>query len=155
MSGRYGSLVFLRLQAELDRLFKEALDQQQDDLQIAAWQPAIDVVETNSSIIILIEAPGCEAGDITLEVKGPLLHVSGVRTASPQPEVRYLRLERSQGRFAREIQLLWPVNTHEGTAVLADGLLRIEFPKIQDKRHAPRRLAVHEPTTPDGSVEKS
>ena len=52
MAGRYGSVVFLRLQAELDRLFKEALELQQDDVQSASWQPAIDVIETATSIII-------------------------------------------------------------------------------------------------------
>jgi HSP20 family protein len=155
MGSRYSSPVFLRLQAELDRLFKEALDQSHEDLQSGGWQPAIDVVETASSIVILIEAPGCDGGDITLEVKGPLLHVSGVRMATPQPEVKFLRLERSHGRFTREIQVLWPVNTHAGTAVLTDGLLRIEFPKIEDKRHTPRRLEVRETTALDGSVETS
>jgi HSP20 family protein len=155
MAGRYGSVVFLRLQAELDRLFKEALELHQGDVQNAAWQPAIDVIETPSSIVILVESPGCGAADIKLEVKGPLLHISGTRSAPHQPQVKYLRLERSQGRFVREVQLLWPVNTHAGTAVLADGLLKIEFPKIEDKRHAPRLLDVQEPPPATGGVRRN
>jgi HSP20 family protein len=152
MAGRYGTAVFLRLQAELDRLFQEALEVGQEDVQVNSWQPAIDIVETVSTIVILVESPGCSAADLKVEVKGPLLRVTGCAVAPSFSEVKYLRLERSQGRFMREIQLLWPVNSHAGSAVLAGGLLTIEFPKIADKRHAGRQLVVKEVPAKAGSV---
>ncbi len=53
-------------------------------------------------------------------------------------------MERGHGRFAREIHLFSPVNTHHGTARLDDGLLTLEFPKIQDKRQEARVLHIEE-----------
>ena len=63
------------------------------------------------------------------------------------PEARRLKfhcLERGHGRFSREIHLFSPVNTHKGRARLADGLLTLEFPKIEDKRQEARLLHIEE-----------
>ena len=146
MTGRYASLYLLsRFQAELDRLLQEAMCLPDGDIQAGEWQPAIDIVETAGSILILVELAGFSAADLTVEVRGQLLMLSGVKSSSP-PEAmtKYHCMERSQGRFGREIQLLWPVNSHLGTARLAEGVLTIEFPKIKDKRQAARRLRVEE-----------
>ena len=40
--------------------------------------------------------------------------------------------------------MLSPVNTHKGKARLADGLLTLEFPKIEDKRQEARVLHIEE-----------
>jgi HSP20 family protein len=154
MAGRYSSLFFLsRFQAELDRLFKEALELDAGEVPVGGWQPAVDIVETAGSILILIELPGCSAADLKLEVKGPLLLLSGSRSMPrAESEVKFLRTERSPGRFSRELQLFWPVNSHKGTAKLADGLLTIEFPKIQDKRQAARTLHVEEQPDPSAAA---
>ncbi len=43
---------------------------------------------------------------------------------------------------SREIHVLSPVNTHKGTARLSEGLLTLEFPKIEDKRQEARLLHI-------------
>ena len=146
MSGRYASLYLLsRFQVELDRLLQEAMGLPEDEIKAGVWQPAVDIVDTGKSILILVEVPGFSAADLTVEVKGQLLVLSGLKPKpAPGEDIKFHCLERSQGRFGREIQLFWPVNSHRGTARLAEGLLIIEFPKIADKRQAARRLEVEE-----------
>ncbi len=146
MTGRYASLYLLsRFQAELDRLLQEARGLPESEAEVGEWQPAVDIVETGASILILVEVPGFLAVDLTVEVKGQLLVLSGLKPKpAPGENIKFHCLERSQGRFGREIQLFWPVNSHRGTARLAEGLLTIEFPKIDDKRQAARRLPVDE-----------
>jgi HSP20 family protein len=146
MTGRYASLYLLsRFQAELDRLLQEAVGLPESELEVGEWQPAVDIVETGASILILVEVPGFSAADLAVEVKGQLLVLSGIKPKpAPGEDIKFHCLERSQGRFGREIQLFWPVNSHRGTARLAEGLLTIEFPKISDKRQAARRLEVEE-----------
>jgi HSP20 family molecular chaperone IbpA len=150
MSGRYASIYLLsRFQTELDRLLQEAMGLPDGDIKVGEWQPAIDIVETATAVLILVELPGCAAADLTVEVKGPRLVLSGVKpTAVPGGRIKFHCMERSQGRFEREIQLLWPVNSHLGTARLTEGLLAIEFPKIQDQRQTACRLPVVEVTEP-------
>lgn len=145
MAAKYAALHMIsRFQAELDRLFHEAQQLREGDLPAADWHPAIDIVETPASVLVLAEFPGFAPEDIRIEVRGPLLTLSGTKPATPTSgaTVKFQRLERGQGRFTRDIHLLSPVNTHKGSALLRHGLLTIEFPKIQDKRQEARVLAV-------------
>jgi HSP20 family protein len=147
MAARFESLFLIsRFQAELDRLFQEAMQIGETDVPLGEWQPAIDVVETATAIQILAEVPGFPAADLRVEVRGTRVVISGTKS-TPLPEAQRIRfhcLERGHGRFTREIHVLSPVNTHQGTAHLRDGLLTLNFPKIQDKRQEARVLAIEE-----------
>jgi HSP20 family protein len=153
MTGRDASLYLLsRFQAELDRLLQEAMGLPDSDVRVGEWQPSVDIVDLGPSILILVELPGCAASDLTVEVKGPLLVVSGVKPAPAGGDgLKFHCLERSQGRFSREMQLFWPVNSHLGTARLAGGVLSIEFPKIEDKRQAALRLPIQDLASAEGA----
>lgn len=146
MAARFESLFLIsRFQAELDRLFQEAMQIGDADLPLGEWQPSLDVVETAEAIQILAEVPGFQAADLKIEVRGTRVRISGTKSTPPPPEaqrVRFHCLERGHGRFQREIHVLSPVNTHKGTARLQDGLLILEFPKIQDKRQEARVLHI-------------
>ena len=147
MAARYESLFLIsRFQAELDRLFQEAMQIGETDPPLGEWQPPIDVVETPAVVQILAELPGFTTADLKIEVRGTRVVISGTKsTALPEArQVRFHCLERGHGRFTREIHVLSPVNTHQGTARLRDGLLILEFPKIQDKRQEARVLHILE-----------
>ena len=145
MARKYASMFLVsRFQSELDRLFQEALAVGESSLPGTEWQPVVDIVETPGAILVLAEVPGLAAADLTVEVKGTLVTLTGTKsTPLPTAErIKFQCVERGHGRFVREIQLFWPVNSHGGTARLKDGLLRIEFPKVQEKRHAAHRLQI-------------
>jgi len=148
MAAKFASLHLIsRFQAELDRLFREAVQIGDSHLPIGEWQPSIDIVETPDAVLILIEVPGFRAADLTVEVRGTRIALSGVKS-TPMPvaqRIKFHCMERGHGRFIREIQIFSPVNTHRGSARLEDGLLTIEFPKIQDKRQEARVLHIEEP----------
>ena len=153
MAARFESLfVISRFQAELDRLFQEAMQIGENDLPLGEWQPAIDVVETPAAVLILAELPGFAAADLRIEVRATRILISGTKsTALPEAQrIKFHCLERGHGRFSREIHVFSPVNTHKGTARLRDGLLTLEFPKIQEKRQEARLLHIEEgEETPD------
>lgn len=158
MGARYASLFFLsRFQAEVDRLFQEAVKLSDGTLpEGGEWHPSIDIVETQSSVMIFAEVPGLSASDLQVTVRGTLVTLSGTKS-TPRPgaqRIKFHCMERGHGRFLREIHLFSPVNTHQGTARLADGLLTVEFPKIQDKRQEARVLHIQEVEGPnEGPVE--
>ena len=148
MGGKYASsLLFAsRFQTEINRLFQEALSATEGEMPAGEWQPPVDIVETPDSVLVVIEVPGLAADDLKVEVRGMQVMLSGTKS-TPLPEgerVKFQRVERGHGRFRREIQLFWPVNSHLGTASLADGVLTLTFPKIQEQRQAARRLHIEE-----------
>jgi len=147
MAARFESLFLIsRFQAELDRLFQEAMQIGENDLPLGEWQPAIDVIETPAAVLILAELPGFAAADLRIEVRGTLILIAGTKSSTlPDAQrIKFHCLERGHGRFSREIHVFSPVNTHLGTARLADGLLTLEFPKIQDKRQEACLLHIEE-----------
>jgi HSP20 family protein len=157
MAARYPSLFFVsRFQAELDRLFQEILQLGESSAPVGEWQPSVDVVETPGAVMILAELPGVAAADLRIEVRGTQVVIIGTKS-TPLPggaqRIRFQCMERGHGRFSREIQLFQPVNTHLGTARLADGLLLIEFPKIQEKRREARVLHIEEAEDSQGEPE--
>jgi HSP20 family protein len=147
MAARFESLFMIsRFQAELDRLFHEVMQIGDNGPPLGEWQPAIDMVETPEAILILAEVPGLAAADLRIEVRGTRIIISGTKSTC-LPEARSIKfhgLERGHGRFSRELHILSPVNTHLGRARLANGLLLVEFPKIQDKRQEARVLHIEE-----------
>lgn len=149
MGSRFPSpslFIISRFQAEIDRLFQEAVQLGDTTMPVGEWQPHVDVVETPEAILILVELPGMSAADLKIEARGTLVHISGTKS-TPLPGVQRIRfhcLERGHGRFVREIQLFSPVNTHNGTARLVDGLLTLSFPKVQEKRQTARVLHIEE-----------
>jgi len=154
LGSRYPSLHFLsRFQAELDRLFKEIADDGERTLPAGDWLPPVDIIEVADTVVILVELPGIAASELRLEVKGSQVVLSGSKSTDstesasgerPAAPTRFHCLERSRGRFAREIQLTGAVNTHLGRARLADGLLTVEFPKIAEQRKSARTLPIEE-----------
>ncbi len=134
------------LQAELDRLFQETVQLLDANLGGSDWQPALDVMETPTSVVFLVEVPGLSAADLEVEVRGEVVTLKGTKITSPQVSraPRFHCLERHQGRFLRQVRLLWPVNSHHGRARLKQGLLTIEFPKVEEQRQDSRRLVVVE-----------
>jgi HSP20 family protein len=137
MGRRSASLLAVsRFQAELERLFRDAIELAGGGLDTGEWRPAVDVVDSPETITILMEVPGLRAADLEVEIEGGMVTVSGheAPTQPPSTDVHFQCVERGHGRFVRQVQLFWPINSHRGVARLADGLLTIEFPKVQEKR---------------------
>jgi HSP20 family molecular chaperone IbpA len=58
--------------------------------------------------------------------------------------ISHLCSERSYGRFSRIVPLRWTVSVREATAQLANGILLIRLPKIEDRRGTEFKLTVKE-----------
>ncbi|MEO8504610.1 MAG: Hsp20/alpha crystallin family protein [Acidobacteriota bacterium] len=144
MADRYTALLLVgRLQARLDRVFQEVSESLAGGIEVPDWQPAVDVIETADAVLLLAEIPGMSATEITIEVSGNVVVLRGEKASAALAERgHFLCVETGRGRFQREVQLLHPVNSHRGRAVLRDGVLSVEFPRIQDLREQPRTVTV-------------
>jgi len=102
------------------------------------YEPAVDVWEGESDIVVEVELPGVPADGIELRLEGGALHLSGEMPEGAEPAAAFLRIERMRGRFQRTVQL--PVDvTEPPTATVRNGVLRVRLPKAQPAR---RRVGI-------------
>jgi HSP20 family protein len=94
-----------------------------------AWEPPIDVIETDEQVLIFIALPGVAMDRVEATIEGGTLIVSGRRVLPPQLRTAVIhRLELPQGRFERRIPL--PVGLYdEITRSVDDGCLLISLRK--------------------------
>lgn len=147
---RYSGEVASQLRAELDRLFQEVLAAS-ETTQRSGWTPALDVVDTGKALVVLLEVAGLAPADLRIEVEGSVVRIKGRRrlTFPAAGRVRFHCVERQEGRFVRQLELLEPVDFRNARATLADGLLRLELPKMEERR---KRLQVIEVLEVEGSA---
>lgn len=133
----------LSLQQRMNRLFGESLSREGLDgplLISSGWIPLADAYETAEAFVVQMELPGIDEEDIEVHVDGDQLIVRGERRAEEgiRPE-RYYRMERSHGSFSRAFTLTEDVDPSRVKAQFADGLLRLELPKVAVRRSSRSR----------------
>jgi len=71
-----------------------------------AWEPPIDVLETEQEVLVLIALPGVAPDQVEAVIEDGTLVVAGRRVLPPQLRTAVIhRLELPQGRFERRIPL--------------------------------------------------
>lgn len=72
----------------------------------ASWAPAVDVIETDLAVLILVSLPGVEPDAVEAVLDDGALVVSGRRTLPPELRTAVIhRLELPMGRFERRIPI--------------------------------------------------
>lgn len=93
--------------------------------------PLIDVYETDATIVIEAEIPGMNPDTCSVTVQGDLLHIRGQKSSfSKEGAPKYLRVERRQGNFARELRLPCEMEPDTIHIHYRDGILTIHCRKI-------------------------
>lgn len=131
-------LEFVRIQTEMNKLFESLQELREPRAQPeagGAWIPNVDVCECGDLLVVEAEMPGVDPASLRVQVGNGNLILEGkkVRTGSEEP-VAVHRRDRAFGAFRRVIPLSTAVNTHRAKAILRTGLLRIEFPRVPNKR---------------------
>jgi HSP20 family protein len=98
------------------------------------WTPAVDVYETGDQYTVVAELPGLSRDQIQIQVQDGKLTLQGERAAHQAPHVRFHRVERGHGRFARAFVLPLPIDHELVRAEFDRGVLRITIPKVNQQR---------------------
>lgn len=94
-----------------------------------AWEPPVDVLETDRAVLVLVALPGVNADRVEAIIDGADLVFSGARVFPPEMQTAVIhRLELPQGRFERRVRL--PAGRYGAVRrSAADGLLVIALLK--------------------------
>jgi HSP20 family protein len=120
-----------KFQRQIDELFREVIQQPWENAETgSAWQPAIDIYETEEAYLIEADLPGVESADVQVRVDGPLLTICGTRKSSQESQhLHGIYCERASGRFCRTVLLQHPVDQARMTMECKQGIYHIRLPK--------------------------
>jgi len=129
---------FAQLQQRMTDLLSAVLDG--SPLTGAGWTPLADVTETDDAYLVEIDLPGVDRKDLTVEVAGDQLRVSG--EVVEKEKVGWLRHRtRRVGQFTYQTLLPGGIDAEHISADLADGVLSVRVPKTEAAK--PRRITVN------------
>jgi len=93
----------------------------------------VDVYEKGGEINMDFELPGLSKKDISVELDGDTLTVSGkLEKDKTIDEENYYRRERSYGEFSRSFTIPKDIKEKDITASFEKGILKITFPKTRE-----------------------
>jgi HSP20 family protein len=83
-------------------------------------------------LVVKFEVPGVDSGRLD-GVEEPLI-LRGDKRGEPTRKAKFHCMERGFGKFKRVVHITSPVNTHKASTALSDGVLKVTFPKVPNRR---------------------
>jgi HSP20 family protein len=139
---------FDRMRRQIDELFGDAWTRTGLAPQRrAGFRPRVDVYYCDTDTpkaVVKADLAGLSADDLSIEIRGRILVISGERKARDAAGRVYQQIEIESGPFEREIQLGAEVVADEARATYEDGILRVEVPLAapREGRQVPIRGSV-------------
>jgi HSP20 family molecular chaperone IbpA len=119
----------LQMLARAEQLHREAFRPGRAVSSRPAWEPPVDILETERAVLVIVALPGVNPGAVEVSLDGDELVVSGQRALPPEIRTAVIhRLELPQGLFERRVKL--PPGRYSGvTRAAADGCVIVALQK--------------------------
>ncbi len=111
------------------------------NLAVARWAPAVDIQENDDAFTLLADIPGVAPDEIEVTMDNGVLTIKGERKSEKTTEEdNYKRVERMYGLFHRRFTLPDTANAEAIEAHSENGVLKVTIPKQEVAKS--RRISV-------------
>jgi HSP20 family protein len=116
--------------ARAERLNRELFRPLAAVARLPAWEPPVDMLETEREVLVLVALPGVNPDRVEAAIDGGDLVVAGMRVLPSELRTAVIhRLELPQGRFERRVRL--PAGRYSAVRrSVADGCLLVALEKL-------------------------
>ena len=120
--------------ARAERMHRELFRPSSAPTRLPAWEPPVDILETEFEVLVLVALPGVDPNDAQAVIEDGDLVIAGTRVLPEQLlTATILRLELPQGRFYRRLRL--PAGRYAGVRrAAAAGCLIVTLQKAGPNR---------------------
>ena len=121
---------FERMRREMDELFGDVLDRGLSPRRRGGFSPAVDVYYSSDPprAVVRADLAGIDPNEVSLEIRGRELVLSGHRDPEAGEDRVYQQLEIEHGPFRRVVPLGADVDADAADARYEDGILTVELP---------------------------
>jgi len=105
------------------------------------WTPAVDVVEKDGNLHLMVSLPGLNEKDIELKIEGQVLTVRGERKSKESEGYAYHQQESFCGSFSRAFTLPDSTDLENIKAEFKNGVLIVMVPQKSEVK--PRTIKVN------------
>jgi HSP20 family protein len=134
------------IQDKMNQIFEDTFTHtrgREEGLTGGMWTPAVDIYETDASVVVKAELPGVQKDQVGVEVKDGVLTLRGERKYEKEvKEENFHRIERSYGTFQRAFSLPTTVDQENISAAMKDGVLEVTLPKKEAAKPKQINVAV-------------
>ena len=127
----------LALQERMSRLIEQTLTRtssQTDFSDGGTWSPAVDLYESDKSIILKAELPEVNQDGIQLRIRDNRITIKGKRLLKePVSQKQFHRMERAYGPFSRTFSLPVNIDPEKVKAEFKKGILKVTMLKREDE----------------------
>lgn len=96
---------------------------------------ALDMYETDDSVVVQVSVPGVNPDDVDVSVMGDTLTIKGeAKSERNVDDKNYVHRELRYGRFSRTVTLPTPVNVDKADAQFKNGVLTVTLPKAEEAK---------------------
>ena len=132
--------MFERIEKQMDDLVERLMRRPTPAAYQRAWAPRLDLYETETEYIAVVELPDIDPNEVTIEIEGDEIAFTGHRAPTSPPQgAETLQLEIPFGPFERTLTVPSPVDAKQATADFKDGMLTVRLPKLTE---GPTRIQV-------------
>ncbi len=120
--------------ARAERMHRELFRPAGTQARLPAWEPPVDILETEFEVLVLVALPGVDASGAQVVIEEGDLVIAGTRVLPPELRTATIhRLELPQGQFYRRLRL--PAGRYSGVRRAASaGYLVITLQKVGTSR---------------------
>jgi HSP20 family molecular chaperone IbpA len=119
---------------------KELAPKEEKTVPARYFVPNADILESEAALTIVMEIPGVEKKDVTVDLENDVLKVEGRIDFSKYKGLEPVYSEYNVGHYARAFTLSDKIDRDSITAELADGTLKLTLQK--SKAALPRRISI-------------
>ena len=129
---------------EVEQMMHQTFDNSlENDSSRLSYSPLMNVSETKSDYIIMMDLPGVAKKDVDVNLSNGILTVSGERkTSEKSDEDNRIWHETTYGMFSRSFELTSHIVEDKIKANFKDGVLNITIPKAEEIKSAVKKISV-------------
>jgi HSP20 family protein len=120
---------------------KELTSKEEKTVPSRYYMPNTDIYETEDALTVVMEIPGVEKKDVSVNLENDVLRVEGRIDFGKYEGLEPVYAEYNVGHYARAFTLSSKIDRDQISADLNDGVLTLTLKKAQEAM--PRRIAIN------------